>query len=269
MAIATLAEYQTGLTAQREILPITIPVAIFTVGRTFDLFNQMGIAATTPTLPVVPTNLTAGALGQQNATGGLQTSILGGYFQGVGGGNCIVCDRLSHQSGLSGIVTGAQTTNLPTAALTRYTSGEGVMLGISIYSLIGTTGTTLTATYTNQAGIGSRVTPTVAFGATGFREVNRLLMLPLQSGDTGVRSVESVTIAGTTGAAGNFGVTLFKPLYVLCNDQANKVISSAGFISGQSAGGIPKIELDACLFVTLILEGTGAQSNGFLIVKEN
>ena len=269
MAIATLAAYKTALTAQREILPITIPSATVTAGRTFDLFDQMGIAITVPTLPVVPTNLTADALGQQNATGGLQTSILGGYLQGFVGGNYIVCDRLSHQAGLSAIVTGAQTTNLPTAALTRYTSGEGVMLGISIYSTVGTTGTTLTATYTNQAGVGSRVTPTVAFGATGFRETSRLFMLPLQSGDTGVRSVESVTIAGTTGTAGNFGVTLFKPLYVLCNDQANKVISSAGFISGQSAGGIPKIELDACLFLTVISEATNAQSNGFLITKEN
>ena len=143
------------------------------------------------------------------------------------------------------------------------------MLGITIYAQIGTTGTTITATYTNQSGVGSRVTPTVIFGGTGFREANRLLLLPLESGDSGVQSVESVTVAGTTGTAGNFGVTLFKPLYVLCNDQASTVLSSAGFISGQNAGGVAKVENDACLFFALISSSSTAAVTGSLILQEN
>ncbi|MFN9913366.1 MAG: hypothetical protein ACK53L_12320 [Pirellulaceae bacterium] len=269
MAIATLTDYKTALTSPREIVRFGAVGSAVTAGRLFDYWQPQAIPGVAPTTAVVPTSTTTGALGQQNAPSGKQLSILGGHFTGTALCNYIVCDRLSHQGGLSGIVTTAQTTNLPTAALTRYTSGDGVMLGVTIYTQIGTTGTTITATYTNQSGVGSRVTPTVIFGGTGFREPNRLLLLPLESGDSGVQSVESVTVAGTTGTAGNFGVTLFKPLYVLCNDQASTVLSSAGFISGQNAGGVAKVENDACLFFALISSSSTAAVTGSLILQEN
>jgi hypothetical protein len=269
MAIATLADYKTALTSPREIVTFSSSGFTFVGGRLNDFWVAQSIPGTAPTTAVAPTRATVGAIGQINAASGKQLSILGGYFSGNTSGTYIVCDRLSHQGGLSGIVTTAQTTNLPTAALTRYTSGNGVMLGITIYTQIGTTATTITATYTNQSGVGSRVTPTVVFGGTGFREASRLLLLPLQSGDSGVQSVQSVTVAGTTGTAGSFGVTLFKPLYVLCNDQANYVLSSAGFISGQSAGGVAKIEDDACLFFANISQATTASITGSLMLQEN
>ena len=124
----------------------------------------------------------------------------------------ILCDRLSHQGGLSGTTTGAQTTNLPTAALTRYTSGAGVFAALEIYSNVGTTATTFTCSYTNQAGTAGRTSLAQVFGATLNREQFRLIPIDLQQGDTGVRSVESVTLAASTLTAGNFGVTLYKPL---------------------------------------------------------
>jgi hypothetical protein len=269
MAIATLADYKTALTSPREIVTFTSLTLTTNEGRLNDFWVPQSIPGTAPTTAVAPTRATAGAIGQINAASGKQLSILGGHFSGSSLGSYIVCDRLSHQGGLSGIVTTAQTTNLPTAALTRYTSGNGVMLGITIYTQVGATGTTITATYTNQSGVGSRVTPLVIFGGTGFREANRLLLLPLQSGDSGVQSVQDVEVKGTTGTAGNFGVTLFKPLYVLCNDQANNVLSSAGFISGQSAGGVAKVEDNACLFFANISQSTATRFFGSLILQEN
>lgn len=137
------------------------------------------------------------------------------YFNGGGVAEGLLIDRLSHQGGLSGTVTTAQTTNLPTAALTRYTSGVGVMIGLEIYTQIGTTATTVTVSYTNQAGTSGRTSLARVFGGTNFREVNRIMPIPLADGDTGARSVESVTVLATTGTAGNFGVTLYKPLVVL------------------------------------------------------
>jgi hypothetical protein len=269
MAIATLTDYKTALTSPRAIVHFGSGGTTVIPGRLFDYWQPQAIPGVAPTTAVAPTRATAGAIGQINAASGKQLSILGGHLSSNAQGNYIVCDRLSHQGGLSGIVTTAQTTNLPTAALTRYTSGDGVMLGITIYTQIGTTGTTITATYTNQSGVGSRVTPTVIFGGTGFRDSNRLLLLPLRSEDSGVQSVESVTVAGTTGTAGNFGVTLFKPLYVLCNDQASTVLSSAGFISGQNAGGVAKVEDDACLFFAVISSSNTASITGSLILQEN
>lgn len=169
-------------------------------------------AGSAPTTAVVPTNATTGALGPQRTTSAAsRIAAVATGASGVGG-MLVLCDRLSHQGGLSGTTTTAQTTNLPTAALTRYTGGDGVWIALDIYSAVGTTGTTVTATYTNQAGTGSQVTPSASFGATGFNAASRRIILPYQQGDTGARSVESVLLAGTTGTAGNFGVTLLKPL---------------------------------------------------------
>jgi hypothetical protein len=120
----------------------------------------------------------------------------------------ILADRLVHHGGLDATVTTPQTTNLPTAALTRNTSGVGVMMGVEVYTTIGTSGSTVSASYTNSDGTsGSTV-----FGTSAMNVARRFAILPVQSGDAGVRSVESVTVATTTGTAGNFGITLFKPI---------------------------------------------------------
>ncbi len=155
-------------------------------------------------------------------------------------------DRLSHQGGLSGTVTTAQTTNLPTAALTRYTSGVGVFARLEIYTAVGVTGTTVTASYTNSGSTSGRTTEAVDFGATGFREAQRGIILPLQAGDVGVKSVESVTVLATTGTAGNFGVTLFKPLFPIIVPQ----LASSHTVIDQllnNLGQFPKIQDSACL----------------------
>lgn len=172
-------------------------------------------AGATPTTAAACDNTTIGALNLEDSVG--QSSFdwriaraslnLASTNQMV-----MVVDRLSHQGGLSGTTTGAQTTNLPTAALTRYTSGAGVFIGLEVYTSVGTTATTVTASYTNQAGTSGQTTQATPFGGVGFNAAGSLFMLPLQAGDTGVQSVQSVTLAASTLTAGNFGVTLFKPL---------------------------------------------------------
>jgi hypothetical protein len=168
----------------------------------------------------------------------------------------LVCDRLSHQGGLSGTAAGAQTTNLPTAALTRYTSGVGVFAALEIYSTVGTTATTVTASYTNESGSSGRTSPAMAFGGTNEREVGRIVVLPLQSGDVGVRSVESVTLAGTTGSVGNFGVTLFRPLAFM---PAANIGGWNYLYDGVLAAGvsIPQVVSDACLFTLTVASASG------------
>ncbi len=163
-------------------------------GRPRDCWTSAPLGGTAPTTAVAPTK-TSPAAGAypfqewQNSGAGLLNFIVGGTLGSISPGVWLLCDRLSHQGGLSAVTTGAQTTNLPTAALTRYTDGEGVMLGLTVYTQIGATGTTITASYTNQAGTAGQTTPAVVFGGTGFREAGRMILLPLASGDTGVRAV--------------------------------------------------------------------------------
>lgn len=205
---------------------------------------------TNPTTSVALTRAAAGALGQPDAASGVQRILelrdfgLGGTSVGCG----IITDRLVQHGGLSAIVTGAQTTNLPTAALPRYTSGVGVMIGLEIYTIIGATGTTVTVSYTNQAGTAGRTSVAAVLGGTNFREASRVIQLPLQQGDTGCRSVESVTLAASTGTAGNFGVTLFRPLLMF--PTGNLFADARRYGGVLHAGGyMPVVEPGACLQV--------------------
>lgn len=97
-----------------------------------------------------------------------------------------------------------------------------------------------------------------------------MLPIPLQTGDLGIRSVESVALSGATatGTAGNFGVTLFKPLLPLCyfNESQDMHISDAVRNRG---GYLPKVETDACLwFVDSCGGGSAGNLFGELIFVE-
>lgn len=244
----------------------------FAQGRVYDSWVSGPLAGAAITTAAACTKATAGAMfgseSWQNSSGSTQLWMLGADFHGSSLGTHIFYDRLSHQGGLSGIVTTAQTTNLPTAALARYTTGEGVFIGLNIYTQIGATGTTVRASYTNSAATAGRTTPLVVFGGTGFREVNRLILLPLQAGDTGVRSVESVTVTATTGTAGAFGVTLFKPLMSVMAVTGTATVQDA-VLSGMTGGGIPEILDDACInMINLVYGSNTAAEFGKLLISE-
>jgi hypothetical protein len=125
------------------------------------------------------------------------------------------------------------------------------MAGLSVYTAVGATATTITAVYTNQAGTGSQVTPLTAFGGTNNLNQNRFIPLPLASGDTGVRAVASTEIAASTTTAGNFGVVLYKPLMAFSVEKFGQH-QEYSIVDGGMVGGIPEILDDACLFWMLI-----------------
>ena len=156
----------------------------------------------------------------------------------------ILADRLSHQGGLSGTATSEQTTNLPTAALTRYTSGVGVMAAVEIYSNIGATPQTVTINYTDQDGNAGQTSYAQDIGGGSNDGARRMITMPLADGDTGVRSVQGVTLSGSTGTAGDFGVTLYKPL-IMFNAMSGREVRWSPFDSGWS---MPEINDDACLY---------------------
>lgn len=109
-----------------------------------------------------------------------------------------------------------------TQGLTRYADGLGVQL-MPVVVAGHTGGQTFTVKYTNQDGVAGRVTKTATMGTqivngtilhsqgSGTAYVNNGPFLTLQAGDTGVRSVQSVTIGGV-GDVGLFALVLVKPL---------------------------------------------------------
>lgn len=213
----SITDYQTYLrrvVAPHQRLHVTKNSVTGITGRWSSMWDIAPFGGTNPGASAVPTNATAGAIGQANGgASALRIHQLEVVF--ANGGALMLVDRLVHTGGLDGTLATPQTTNLPTSALTRETTGAGVHMGLEIYTAIGASSTTVTASYTNQAGSSGRTTQATAIGNTGFSEDNRFIMLPMQQGDTGVRAVASVTLAATTGTAGAFGVVLYKPLLMV------------------------------------------------------
>ena len=139
-------------------------------GRLNAIWQLFTPAPATPTTSIVTNKDSLQSIGPIPAVSTGRLTFLGGRFSfiptstGGGGAAGIMIDLLNISGGLSGTVTTPQTTNLPTAALTRYTSGEGVMAGIIIFSTVGTTSTTITISYTNQAGTSGRTSTATSFG---------------------------------------------------------------------------------------------------------
>ena len=226
-------------------------------GRGCSLWTYDGMPAggAVPTSAAIPNNTTQGALPFTAATGGRDKHLIGAHITTTIAGLYLLYDRLFHIGGLSGTSTADQTIQNvpPSPALTRNTGGAGNIVFFEIYTAIGTTSATLTMTYTNQAGTGSR-TATINIGATNFREVTRAQRIPLASGDTGVRAVEKIALSTTTGTAGNFGITIAQPL---------AWIPVSGWGSGwrdytTGLPGIPVIDPAACLSLLFIPSATAA-----------
>lgn len=203
-----------------------------------------------PTSAAIPDMTTQGAL-PFTAPGGTREKFLisAGLAPQIAG-VFLLYDRLLHIGGLSAASTAAQTVQgtTPSPALTRNTGGAGNIVWYEIYTLIGSTSTTLTMTYTDQDG-NTGQTATMNIGATGYREVTRAQRISLAAGDTGVRSVASVQLAATTGTAGNFGITVARPLAWIPVGAAG-----SGGWRDYTTGlpGIPAIDADACLSLAFI-----------------
>lgn len=231
----------------------TAPVA----GRFTSLWGYAGspsgadVAGTIPSAAAQLTRSTTGALKQANPGGGRQKWLVGVEFMESVVGAAMMYDRVAQCGGLDGTLTTVQTIS---GGLTpgRYTSGDGIQMFVEIYTALGATATTIAATYTNQAGTGSRVTPAVTIGGTGWNEVGRMIPLPLQAGDTGVQSVQSVQLAASTLTAGNFGVTLVREITPLFAAQIG-----TGFPRDLISGlpGICEILTDACLAMAYMSSG--------------
>jgi len=174
-----------------------------------------GAGSSAPTTSTAMTNATAGAWGQTTPTSGADLFLCSVNVTSLQAGSVIIYDRLNQSGGMSAIVTSAQTTNLPTAGLTRYTNGVGVEAWAEIYTAIGTTATTVKCSYTNTVPTSGQTSQLTTFGSAGFDGAQTVIPMPLAVGDNGVQAVASVTVTASTLTAGNFGVTLVYPLVVL------------------------------------------------------
>jgi hypothetical protein len=251
MALTDFNEYVERLSENAASSFSTSTIRIQRPNASWQSFNP---TPATPTTSVTLDKNSAQSMGPIPAVSTGRLTMLGARISTstYSAASMMVVDLLNVNGGLNATLTTPQTTNLPTAALTRYTSGEGVMAGIVIYTIIGTTATTVTISYTNSSGVSGRTSTATTIGGGFYREVGVLLPIPLQAGDTGIRSIESVTLAATTGTVGNFGVCLFKPLAMISLESATGAMPLDSVSTGCIIGSLCEIHPDACLTVSAV-----------------
>lgn len=183
---------------------------------------------------------------------------------------CVLCDYIGHYPFLDESVTDVQPLD-NTQPPPRYTSGVGVKL-MAVVVAGQTGGQTFTVTYTNQAGVAGRVTPAHLMGT---QAVNGTILtsagaaansigpfMALQAGDTGVRSVESITFGGT-GDIGLMALVMVRPLASF-SLRGIDAPAEADYLT--DAPQLPIIQDDAYLGVICLPRGTlaGAALHGTL-----
>lgn len=129
-------------------------------------------------------------------------------------GGFLLVDLLVAAGSISTNTTTPTTVN--SAALTRFTTGAGVMMTFDITTALGATASNITVSYTNQAGTAGQTTPAQAMTTSGT--VQRLQpisvtspIMQLAAQDYGVRAVASVTMSAAM-LAGVIALNLFVPL---------------------------------------------------------
>jgi hypothetical protein len=112
-------------------------------------------------------------------------------------GTLMLVDRLWHNSGISVTTTTSQTINsvtFPARDTNASTNGEGIIIGLEVMTATGAGAATPTISYTDQSGnagaTGSMIVTYVASSIAGS-----FYPFSLAAGDTGVRSIQSVTLS--------------------------------------------------------------------------
>lgn len=162
----------------------------------------------------------------------------------------ILCDYLLYYPTVDESITDQQDTD-NTLTLPRYTDGDGVMV-IAVTLASRASNPTFTFSYTNQSGVAGRTSPTITLDSSsviGSIASSQTALagaanpfLPLQEGDTGVRSIESVTMGSTD--SGLFALVLVKPL---ANTSIKEITAPYENDLFLSYGIMPEIKDDAFL----------------------
>lgn len=203
-----------------------------------------------------------GAFKFSDPSGGNRMNALLFGAGGVTQGAMMLYDRLVATSGLSGTVATAQTIN--STALPRYTTGVGVLCALEVYTALGSTPVTATISYTNQDGVSGQTSGTISIPASAVAGT-MIFPFPLASGDTGIKSVQSLTLSGSTGSAGNFGITLYVPLAFV---PYNASSYSERDLVLQTAN-LPQINAGACLAMATLASAssTGMQFGNLVLAQ--
>lgn len=252
MAITTLAGL---MTAKRQVISITSSASVGS-GNTYP--NSRFAAAGEPTGTLAGTSTAAGVVPTSGTAGYpyIRPFAAGntGYLANVSASNSnskvFLFDRLF----VAGAYAFNASVNLASQPSFSARVPGGDYNGLEIWVENVTAGTgiqSVTVGYTNQDGTNGRSTGAMSYGGAGV--VSNCFPMQLQSGDSGVQQIDSVT--GTVATAGTFNVMVLRRL-------AEFRLPTAGShdrVSPLDGWILPQIYSDSALYVMSVLDsGTGA-----------
>lgn len=205
--------------------------AAYTAGRWYDLSQLAGTPVAnawtgTALNAQVPTEGTFGLYHGGNVSTDTKHLLNIGAYSAVATavpGVLMLVDLCLYYPGISMNTLAAQTL-VNGNTLTRYTTGAGLRAGLVIQTTTGAVAHTISLSYTNQAATAGRALPVTVAGTasaitphithSGTAANNYGPFLPMASGDTGIRSAQTITLSAASGA-GTAALCLYKPLATL------------------------------------------------------
>ncbi|MGL5908445.1 MAG: hypothetical protein ACRCZP_00495 [Phycicoccus sp.] len=227
MAITTLNGLIAGARPPEDILKVGGTMEAAGVWHSLAYSSGAPGAAAAPTAALAGTALTsyAGQIPFTNPAGGLSTYMTRLVAAANNSGGLRVYDRLWHNGTIAVTNVAAQTIGSPTLPArdrAGTTNGEGVLCAIEVSTATTNAAaiTNMTISYTNSAGTAGRTGTIASFPATAA--AGTWVPFQLQAGDTGVRSVQTLTL-GTSLTAGTVHLVLYRTLLTLGISPSNNV----------------------------------------------
>lgn len=181
----------------------------------------------------------------------------------------VLCDYLMYYPFIDTDAVGELQEMVQAVTIPRYTSGQVILIAQAASSTIGT----FTMTYTNQDGVGSRVSPAVftQIVAGGGQSLLANISgggfspyMPLQAGDSGVKSIEGVTF--TAAGGGLMALVIVKPLqtqmmFEECRTNSGAFGSASQVVRPIHQAGLPEIKDGATLNIFAKCNGGSVASS--------
>ncbi len=150
------------------------------------------------------------------------------------------------------------------------TAGAGLYMMLETFSATARAAVTVTPSYTNSAGTASRTNAFTSTAGTALagglsNPTGSPFIIPLASGDVGVRSIQSYTLSASALAA-NMCLTIFRPLAYL------PVLAAQSYVERDlvlQLAGLPRIYNDSALSLMLISNTTSAPAFGQVAAASN
>jgi hypothetical protein len=233
-----------------------------TVGNPYSLWDRTGNpgAGTMPvnniTTGVLFTNATTGAPGINAFGSGATGYLAAGRYRNAVTGSCVLYDRIFGAFGQATNLASATpvTLSAPVDYSSRLPGGTDygnleILLEIVVTAA---SASTVTIGYTNQSNVTGRTAVSGTINGANFA-ANRIVSLPLQAGDTGVKAINSMTVGGTTSATGQVNVIVARRLAVFDIRIANATDAQAWDMIGG-----PVVFATSCLWPVIATDAAQA-----------